>query len=107
MPSWRKGSRAGPASPTISEQRVSDSMDLDPACAALAAALAGTGPAVELAPDGTAVPVPSPALAPGTAPVVRTPASTGTPKAAMLGREALAASAAGTAARLGVEGQWL
>ncbi|NKX51115.1 AMP-binding protein, partial [Arthrobacter deserti] len=72
-----------------------------------AAALAGTGPAIELAPDGTPLPVHSPALAPGTAALVRTSGSTGAPKATMLGRHALAASSAATAARLGGEGQWL
>ncbi|MCG2623494.1 AMP-binding protein [Arthrobacter sp. I2-34] len=82
-------------------------MDLDAACTALAAALAGTGPAIELAPDGTPVPVHAPGLAAGTAAVVRTSGSTGTPKATMLGRDALAASSAATAARLGGEGQWL
>ncbi|NKX53444.1 AMP-binding protein [Arthrobacter mobilis] len=82
-------------------------MDIDAARTALAAALAGTGPAVEIAPDGVPSPVRSAGLAPGTAAVVRTSGSTGTPKATMLGRQALAASAAATAARLGGEGQWL
>jgi o-succinylbenzoate---CoA ligase len=82
-------------------------MDIDAAYTALAAALAGAGPAIEIVPDGTPVPVHSPGLAPGTAALVRTSGSTGTPKATMLGRHALAASSAATAARLGGEGQWL
>jgi O-succinylbenzoic acid--CoA ligase len=82
-------------------------MDIQRALAALTAALGGEGPAVELAPDGTPVPVASPGLVPGTAAVVRTSGSTGTPKATMLGIDALAASSMGTALRLGGEGQWL
>ncbi|MFD1212210.1 AMP-binding protein [Arthrobacter sp. GCM10027362] len=82
-------------------------MDIDAACTALAAALAGKGPAVEIAPNGIPAPVRSPLLAPGTAALVRTSGSTGTPKATMLGRQALAASSAATAVRLGGEGQWL
>ncbi|NMR29625.1 AMP-binding protein [Crystallibacter degradans] len=82
-------------------------MNIDPALKALSAALAGAGPAVEIAPDGTPEPVTSAGLAPETAAVVRTSGSTGTPKATMLGIEALAASSMATAMRLQGEGQWL
>ncbi|GLB67637.1 AMP-binding protein [Arthrobacter mangrovi] len=82
-------------------------MELAAALEALSAAMAGRGPAIELAADGTPNPVVSGGLAPGTAAVVRTSGSTGTPKATMLGAEALAASALATAQRLGGEGQWL
>jgi O-succinylbenzoic acid--CoA ligase len=82
-------------------------MDIQPALSALTAALGGEGPAVEIAADGTPLPVTSPGLAPETAAIVRTSGSTGTPKATMLGIDALAASSMGTALRLGGEGQWL
>jgi o-succinylbenzoate---CoA ligase len=82
-------------------------MNIDPALKALSAALAGTGPAVEITPDGTPEPVTSAGLAPETAAVVRTSGSTGTPKATMLGIDALAASSMATAMRLQGEGQWL
>ncbi|MFI5084594.1 MAG: AMP-binding protein [Actinomycetales bacterium] len=96
-------------------------MNIDPALKALAAALAGEGPAVQLTP-GT-VPGSSPAvglirpaeLAAGypeglggdIAAVVATSGSTGTPKRTMLSIDALSASSMGTALALGGEGQWL
>ncbi|QCU77374.1 acyl-CoA synthetase [Citricoccus sp. SGAir0253] len=85
---------------------------LDRARGALAAALDGSGPPVELTADGRVLPRPE-ALDParggsaGVVAVVRTSGSTGTPKQTLLTREALAASARATAARIGGEGQWL
>ncbi|MDJ0353906.1 AMP-binding protein [Pseudarthrobacter sp. PH31-O2] len=88
----------------------SGAVNIEAALAALAAALHGEGPAVELAdgPDG------SPVLAfpetPGiedAAVVVRTSGSTGVPKATVLTVDALAASSMATALALKGEGQWL
>jgi O-succinylbenzoic acid--CoA ligase len=84
--------------------------DIDPALKALAAALHGEGPAVELSvgPDGklvvghTETPGWDDAVV-----VVRTSGSTGAPKAAILTVEALAASSMATALALKGEGQWL
>lgn len=79
-------------------------MNVEDLLKALAAALAGEGPAIRLsapeqielveAPDGIAV-------------VVSTSGSTGTPKQTMLSVDALAASSMGTAIALRGEGQWL
>ncbi|GHG52225.1 hypothetical protein GCM10012320_22340 [Sinomonas cellulolyticus] len=99
-------------------------MNLDPVLKALAAALAGEGPAVEFGP--AASPGASPdretddgawrlwrpseaaaTLSEGTAVVVRTSGSTGTPKATALTIDALAASSMSTAITLKAEGQWL
>lgn len=85
-------------------------MNIEPALKALAAALHGEGPAVELstAPDGSFLV--SPVQTPGfddAVVVVRTSGSTGTPKAAVLTVEALAASSMATALALKGEGQWL
>ncbi|GAB2763726.1 AMP-binding protein [Sinomonas soli] len=84
-------------------------MNLDPVLSALAAALAGEGPAVEFGPGGPGLAGHSngSALPEGTAVVVRTSGSTGEPKATALTVEALAASSAATAMRLRGEGQWL
>jgi O-succinylbenzoic acid--CoA ligase len=85
-------------------------VNIDPVLKALAAALHGEGPAVEISvdPDGnpvaTAVDVPSVEDA---AVVVRTSGSTGTPKATVLTVDALAASSMATAIALKGEGQWL
>lgn len=79
---------------------------------ALAAALDGSGPPVEFTADGRALPRPE-AAEPSrggradVVAVVRTSGSTGAPKQTLLTRQALAASAAATAARIGGEGQWL
>jgi len=85
-------------------------VNLDPALSALAAALDGTGPAVEVLP-GVAPGPPAltqvPEAPAGTAAVVRTSGSTGTPKRTLLPASALAASSAATAAEVGAEGQWL
>lgn len=84
--------------------------NIEPALKALAAALHGEGPAVELSvgPDGALVvghretPGCDDAVA-----VVRTSGSTGTPKATVLTVESLAASSMATALALKGEGQWL
>ncbi|MGP4031845.1 AMP-binding protein [Pseudarthrobacter sp. 1C304] len=84
-------------------------MNIEPALAALAAALRGEGPAVELSAgeDG------SPRVdlvetgVDDAAVVVRTSGSTGTPKATVLTLDALAASSMATALALKGEGQWL
>jgi o-succinylbenzoate---CoA ligase len=88
----------------------SATVDIEPALAALAAALHGEGPAVELSagPDGS--PVVGLVETPGfedAAVVVRTSGSTGTPKATVLTVDALAASSMATAVALKGEGQWL
>ena len=84
--------------------------NIEPALKALADALHGEGPAVELSagPDGTVVV--SAVETPGyedAAVVVRTSGSTGTPKATVLTVDALAASSVATAFALRGEGQWL
>jgi O-succinylbenzoic acid--CoA ligase len=85
-------------------------VDIDPALKALAAALHGEGPAVELSvgPDGDLVVghVETPGCDDAVV-VVRTSGSTGTPKATILTVEALAASSMATALALRGEGQWL
>jgi O-succinylbenzoic acid--CoA ligase len=85
-------------------------IDIDPALKALAAALHGDGPAVELSvgDDGGLVVghVETPGCDDAVA-VVRTSGSTGTPKATILTVEALAASSMATAFALKGEGQWL
>ncbi|KRE66637.1 AMP-dependent synthetase [Arthrobacter sp. Soil761] len=85
-------------------------MNIEPALKALAAALHGEGPAVELSlgPDGSLVVghVETPGCDDAVA-VVRTSGSTGTPKATVLTVESLAASSMATALRLKGEGQWL
>lgn len=79
---------------------------------ALAAAVDGSGPPVEFTADGRVLPRPE-ATEParggsdGVVAVVRTSGSTGAPKQTLLTRDALAASAAATAARIRGEGQWL
>ena len=88
----------------------SGAVNIEPALAALAAALRGEGPAVELSagPDGS--PVVGLVETPGfedAAVVVRTSGSTGVPKATVLTVDALAASSMATAMALKGEGQWL
>ncbi|CAI3802977.1 AMP-binding protein [Pseudarthrobacter sp. MM222] len=83
---------------------------IEPALAALAAALRGEGPAVELSAGPDGAPVVEFVETPGfedAAVVVRTSGSTGTPKATVLTVDALAASSMATALALKGEGQWL
>lgn len=82
---------------------------MDEILKAIAAALHGEGPAVEISVDGngTAAAVPVETPFEDAAVVVRTSGSTGTPKATVLTVEALAASSMGTAMALRGEGQWL
>ncbi|MFJ4209672.1 AMP-binding protein [Paenarthrobacter sp. NPDC089675] len=84
-------------------------MDIDPILKALAAALHGEGPAVELVtdPNGRPSAVPVETSVEDAAVVVRTSGSTGAPKATVLTVDALAASSMGTAVALRGEGQWL
>ncbi|MFJ4172029.1 AMP-binding protein [Paenarthrobacter sp. NPDC089714] len=84
-------------------------MDIDPILKALAAALQGEGPAVEIVTDanGAAKALPVETSVEDAAVVVRTSGSTGTPKATVLTIDALAASSVGTAVALRGEGQWL
>lgn len=85
-------------------------INIEPALKALAAALHGEGPAVELslAADGSLVVghVETPGCDDAVA-VVRTSGSTGAPKATVLTVESLAASSMATALALKGEGQWL
>lgn len=85
-------------------------INIDPALKALAAALHGEGPAVELsiAEDGALVVghLETPGCDDAVA-VVRTSGSTGAPKATLLTVESLAASSMSTALALKGEGQWL
>ncbi len=98
-------------------------MDIDPILKALAAALAGEGPTVQLLPGPVEWQLPAIGLIEdvrptvgtgaevdaegGIAVVVSTSGSTGRPKQTMLSVEALAASSMATAVALGGEGQWL
>lgn len=84
-------------------------MDIDPVLKALAAALHGEGPAVEIVVDADGNPeaVPVQTGVEEAAVVVRTSGSTGTPKATVLTIDALAASSVSTAMALHGEGQWL
>ena len=85
-------------------------VNIEPALAALAAALRGEGPAVELSAGPGGSPVVGLVETPGfedAAVVVRTSGSTGVPKATVLTVDALAASSMATAMALKGEGQWL
>ncbi|MBG0738124.1 AMP-binding protein [Paeniglutamicibacter antarcticus] len=90
-------------------------MDIDPVLSALAAALSGDGPAVQLEPASSPHAAPGVTLLPETgseggseiAVVVSTSGSTGVPKRTLLSVDALAASSMATAIALGGEGQWL
>ena len=84
--------------------------DIDPVLKALAAALHGEGPAVELSVGPAGELVVGHTETPGcddAVAVVRTSGSTGAPKATILTVEALAASSMATALALKGEGQWL
>ena len=84
--------------------------NIEPALKALADALHGEGPAVELSAGADGNIVISTVETPGyedAAVVVRTSGSTGTPKATVLTVNALAASSVATAFALKGEGQWL
>ena len=84
--------------------------NIEPALKALADALHGEGPAVELSAGPGGDVVVSAVQTPGyedAAVVVRTSGSTGTPKATVLTVDALAASSVATAFALRGEGQWL
>jgi len=99
-----------PAEPAPVDSAPLDSALLDSALRALADALHGEGPAVELSADADGKVVVSTVETPGfedAAVVVRTSGSTGTPKATVLTVEALAASSMATAFALKGEGQWL
>lgn len=88
----------------------SGTVNIEPALAALAAALRGEGPAVELSAGADGSPAVRLVETPGiedAAVVVRTSGSTGTPKATVLTVDALAASSMATAIALRGEGQWL
>lgn len=85
-------------------------MNIDPVLKALAAALHGEGPAVEILVTEDGTPHAAPVETPGfedAALVVRTSGSTGTPKATVLTVDQLAASSMATAIALRGEGQWL
>lgn len=85
-------------------------IDINPALKALAAALHGEGPAVELSVGQDGNLVVGHLETPGcddAVVVVRTSGSTGNPKAAILTVESLAASSMATALALKGEGQWL
>ncbi|MFJ5954433.1 AMP-binding protein [Paenarthrobacter sp. NPDC092416] len=84
-------------------------MNIDLVLKALAAALHGEGPAVEIVVDADGEPttVPVETGVEDAAVVVRTSGSTGTPKATVLTVDALAASSVATAMALRGEGQWL
>jgi O-succinylbenzoic acid--CoA ligase len=84
--------------------------NIEPALKALAAALHGEGPAVELSVDQDGQLVVGHVETPGcddAVAVVRTSGSTGIPKATILTVESLAASSMSTALALKGEGQWL
>ncbi|WP_427129406.1 AMP-binding protein [Pseudarthrobacter sp. S9] len=88
----------------------SGAVNIEPALTALAAALRGEGPAVELCAardGGLAVGLVETPGFEDAAVVVRTSGSTGTPKATVLTLDALAASSMATAQALRGEGQWL
>jgi o-succinylbenzoate---CoA ligase len=88
----------------------SGALNIEPALKALAAALHGEGPAVELSVGGDGQLVVGHLETPGcddAVAVVRTSGSTGAPKATVLTVESLAASSMATALALKGEGQWL
>ena len=87
-----------------------NALNIEPALKALAAALHGEGPAVELSVGSDGALVVGHVETPGcddAVAVVRTSGSTGAPKATVLTVESLAASSMATALALKGEGQWL
>jgi O-succinylbenzoic acid--CoA ligase len=85
-------------------------LNVEPALKALAAALHGEGPAVELSVGSDGALLVGHVETPGcddAVAVVRTSGSTGAPKATVLTVESLAASSMATALALKGEGQWL
>jgi O-succinylbenzoic acid--CoA ligase len=93
-----------------SNAQVTGAPNIDPALKALAAALHGEGPAVELSLDGDGHLMVGHVETPGcddAVAVVRTSGSTGIPKATILTVESLAASSMSAALALKGEGQWL
>ncbi|MDQ0689700.1 AMP-binding protein [Arthrobacter sp. W4I7] len=99
-----------PTGSTSSNTQITGAPNIEPALKALAAALHGEGPAVELSVDGDGHLVVGHVDTPGcddAVAVVRTSGSTGTPKATVLTVESLAASSMSTALALKGEGQWL
>lgn len=94
----------------MSSTNTSGPVNVEPALKALAAALHGEGPAVELSIDEDGNLVVGHLETPGcddAVVVVRTSGSTGAPKATVLTVESLAASSMATALALKGEGQWL
>ena len=90
--------------------KASGPINIEPALTALAAALHGEGPAVELSIGDDGALVVGHLETPGcddAVAVVRTSGSTGAPKATVLTVESLAASSMATALALKGEGQWL
>jgi o-succinylbenzoate---CoA ligase len=99
-----------PTGSTSSNTQITGAPNIEPALKALAAALHGEGPAVELSVDGDGNLVVGHVDTPGcddAVAVVRTSGSTGAPKATILTVESLAASSMSTALALKGEGQWL
>jgi O-succinylbenzoic acid--CoA ligase len=99
-----------PTGSSSSNTQTTGAPNIEPALKALAAALHGEGPAVELSVDGDGHLVVGHVDTPGcddAVAVVRTSGSTGTPKATVLTVESLAASSMSTALALKGEGQWL
>ena len=93
-----------------SNTEITGAPNIEPALKALAAALHGEGPAVELSVDGDGNLMVGHVDTPGcddAVAVVRTSGSTGAPKATILTVESLAASSMSTALALKGEGQWL
>jgi O-succinylbenzoic acid--CoA ligase len=99
-----------PTGSSSSNTQITGAPNIEPALKALAAALHGEGPAVELSVDGDGHLVVGHVDTPGcddAVAVVRTSGSTGIPKATVLTVESLAASSMSTALALKGEGQWL
>jgi O-succinylbenzoic acid--CoA ligase len=99
-----------PTGSPSSNTQITGAPNIEPALKALAAALHGEGPAVELSLDGDGHLMVGHVETPGcddAVAVVRTSGSTGIPKATILTVESLAASSMSAALALKGEGQWL